>query len=177
MVKKEPQEFKKAFLEALPIKESEIISNWKGPLTQFTTTMRDFLPEIASILSLNLYNGDYYTIDAIFYEDKDVDHFSPDRTYAKYIAIALEHENRLSGTESEINKLQLFNVPLKVLITYASDDERDNYLSTYSNIIENADVFGDISTLRKQLVIFGSCDGNNTNWSFHVYNSGGFVTI
>jgi hypothetical protein len=132
----------------------------------------------AGHLNLKIYNGDYYTLDAIFYDEKDVHNFPEHTTYAKYIVIALEHENRLCGTQVEINKLQLFNAPLKVLITYSNDEkEKERYLEMFKNVIKDADVFGDISTSRKQLVVFGSCDGTTTNWSFHVYRGGAFVRI
>jgi hypothetical protein len=43
--------------------------------------------------------------------------------------------------------------------------------------MREADVFSDFSTLRKQLVIFGSRDGNKVNWGFYVYKDGGFFRI
>ena len=36
---------------------------------------------------------DYYWLDAIFCEEGDSVHFAADRVYAKYISVALEHEN------------------------------------------------------------------------------------
>jgi len=172
-----PEQFKEAFLKVITAKDAEIVSIWRGPLSPFTKKMRELLPDIASHLGLNIYNDEYYTLDAVFYEEKDTMHFSADYTFAKYIAVALEHENRLMGTEIEINKLQLFNAPLKVLITYAEEDQKKKYLDIYSRIISEADVFGDISTHKKQLVIFGQCDGTRSEWSFHVYQDGRFVAI
>ena len=150
------------------------MSNWKGALTKFTETMRELLPIIADDLDVRVYNSDYYTLDAIFYHDKDDEHFPRTSVYAEYIAIAFEHENRVIGSEAEINKLQLFNAPLKVLVTYAGDQAKDYYLARYEKIIQQADIFRDIPTKKRQLVIFGTCDGNRTQWTFHVYTGNGF---
>ena len=171
-----PETFKDAFLKALPSKESQIVSTWNSPKSR-TEAMKDLLVEIAIILCLQLYKNDYYTIDAIFYKEKDITYFSEKNTYAKYIAIAIEHENVLNGTQVVINKLQILIAPLKVLITYAEGDTVKKFLTMYANIIADSDVFSDISIKRKQLVIFGSYDGEKTDWSFHVYNDKAFQTI
>lgn len=173
-----PEQFKRAFLEALPEVEEAIASCWTGSQAEFTEAIRALWPRIAVRLGLSIYNGDYYTLDAIFYEDKDLVHFKEPMTYAKYIAVAFEHENRLPSTAIEMNKLQIINSPLKVLVTYAGDERtKDRYLSMYADIVGDADVFGDFSTLRKQLVVFGACDGTRTEWSFHVYRNGAFAPV
>lgn len=172
-----PHQFKKAFLTAIAEYDKEIVSAWRGRQASFTALIRSTFPMLASELGLKVYNRDYYTLDAVFYTEKDEQHFNPDATYVKYIAVALEHENQVIGSEAEINKLQLFNVPLKVLITYAEGDSREYYLDRYAKIIQEADVFGDFSTARKQLVIFGRCDGLSACWSFYVYSSSGFTIL
>ena len=49
------------------------------------------------------------TLDCIYYTLKDTEHFgNPQATYATCISIALEHENDIRGTFTEMNKLQLF---------------------------------------------------------------------
>jgi hypothetical protein len=171
MIHVSPEQFKCAFLAAVEKKEAELLSAWQlaGIYTQKIVEM---LPIMAEALGLSVYN-EYYKIDAIFYEEKDQEHFKANATYAKYIAIALEHENEAKQSETEVNKLQFLNTPLKVLITYPGDKGENHYLSRYAKIIQWADVFGDIATKRKQLVIFGSLDGGRTKWSFHVYSSDG----
>ena len=177
MINVTPTQFKKAFEKSFIDKEQDIVSKWKGPLTPFTAVMRSLLDSIAANLGLHIYNSDYYTIDAICYEDKDTEHFSDEAVYAKYIAIAIEHENYVIGSVAEINKLQLFNAPLKVLITYTGEDTFDYYLDGYAKIIKDADIFNDISTTRRQLVIFGTGDGNTANWHFFCYENGKFVQL
>ncbi len=79
-----------------------------------------------------------------------------------------------------MNKLQLFNTPLKVLVTYAGGSKADALVDKYARIMTNADVFSDFTTQRKQLVIFGPPGKNppvRINWSYHVYKQGRFIQI
>lgn len=173
-----PDRFFSAWRKAASTREADLIGCWSGNNTGYTKIMREFLPGIAQELALELYNKDYYTLDAIFYREKDSDNFRifPDTyLYAKHIEIAFEHENPLRGSQVEMNKLQLFNAPLKVLVTYGNEPEQTEYLKTYASIIKAADIFNDISTLRKQLVIFGSCPARiKIEWNGYVYTEGGF---
>ena len=76
-----------------------------------------------------------------------------------------------------MNQIQLFNVPLKVLITYSAEGtEADSLLGNYERIIRAVDVFDDLSTLRRQLVIFGT-SGTAREWRFFAYSSDGFVHL
>ena len=88
-----------------------------------------------------------------------------------------KEENYVIGSVAEINKLQLFNAPLKVLITYTGEDTFDYYLDGYAKIIKDADIFNDISTTRRQLVIFGTGNGKTANWHFFCYEDGKFVQL
>ena len=63
----------------------------------------------------------------MFYEERGRDNAGKFTTYAKWISVALEHAIRPSHTHEEINKLQVFNSPLKVLITYAAEGTRDRF--------------------------------------------------
>jgi hypothetical protein len=49
-------------------------------------------------------------------------------------------------------------------------------LRTYEAIIGDSDVFTDIATLRKQLVILGPPQTTRA-WHFYVYESDGFVLM
>ena len=89
----------------------------------------------------------------------------------------MEHANRPSKTYEEINKLQMFNAPLKVLITYVAEGaEAEALLGKYESIIRDSDIFNDIATQRKQLVILGSPQAVR-GWRFYVYESDGFVLM
>lgn len=176
-----PDRFFSVWCKTAATREADLMGCWSGNNTGYTKIMREFLPAIAQELALELYNKDYYTLDAIFHRGKDEDNFRifPDTyMYAKYIEIAFEHENSLRGSQVEMNKLQLFNTPLKVLVTYGNKPEQIEYLNTYASIIKSADIFHDISTLRKQLVIFGSCPEKTViEWSGYVFVNGGFKEL
>ncbi|MBI3684463.1 MAG: hypothetical protein HY235_29155 [Acidobacteria bacterium] len=144
----------------------------------FTKLMRsDIFPKIADRLGLRCYSRDYYTLDGIFYAETDTNHFPSGTTYAKFISVALEHENNPVGTAVEMNKLQLFNSPLKVLITYPSnDDHGKELLDSYTEIVTEADAFDDIATLRRQLVIFGF-QGESPRWQGFAYVQRSFTGV
>ena len=117
-------------------------------------------------------------MDAVFFEQADTEHFSGG-TYAKALNVVIEHENvRGRTTFVEMNKLQHYNTPLKVFIGYASD-ERDAavWLKGYGEIIRDADIFGDIATHRRQLVIFGDLPSEGHCWTFHTYEPTGFTPL
>jgi len=76
-----------------------------------------------------------------------------------------------------MNELQLFNAPLKVLITYAaSGAATDSLLRKYENIIRAFDVFNDVATLRQQLGILG-LPKTVAEWRFFAYENDGFVLM
>jgi hypothetical protein len=71
----------------------------------------------------------------------------------------------------------MFNAPLKVFITYVAEGaETESLLGKYEAIIRDADVFNDIATVRKQLVILGFPQAAR-EWRFYVYESDGFVLM
>jgi hypothetical protein len=76
-----------------------------------------------------------------------------------------------------MNKLQSFNAPLKVLITYAPEGPAsENLLRKYESLIKASDVFNDIATLRQQLVILGT-PKTVREWRFYAYENDGFVLM
>jgi hypothetical protein len=174
-----PIQFSEAFTSVVEEKREALVSRWWENTSEFTRFMKaDVLQGTAEKLSLRNYPFDYYTIDTIFFEEFDFDHFSPDTSYAKYIAVAIEHENQAQSSCCELNKLQLINTPLKVLITYArSDDERRGLIVRYEKIIKAGDCFDDVATHRKQLVIFGDMPDSVPEWRFLVYDGRNLVAL
>jgi hypothetical protein len=144
----------------------------------YTYFMRsNIFPKIARQLGLLAWNKEYYALSGMFYEERGRDYFGKYTTYAKWISVALEHANRPAKTHEEINKLQMFNAPLKVLITYAAEGaEGDSLLRRYEAVISESDTFNDIATLRQQLVIFGT-PKTRREWRFYAYESDGFVLM
>jgi hypothetical protein len=172
-----PTQFRDAFCRVASTRKKDLVRYWKGNNTFYSKTIFAMLPEIATELTLSVYPRDYYTLDAVFYLQKDTEHFPESMTYVKKIEVAFEHENQLAGSEAEMNKLQLFSAPLKVLVTYATDKYRQQYLERYTKIIRCADAFSDIGTLRRQLVIFGELVSDQPRWYSYQYEQEGFVEI
>jgi hypothetical protein len=76
-----------------------------------------------------------------------------------------------------MNKLQSFNAPLKVLITYAAEGAAsESLLRKYENLIKASDVFNDVATLRQQLIILGT-PKTVLEWRFYAYENDGFVLM
>lgn len=134
-------------------------------------------PKIARQLGLQSWNKEYYTLDGMLYEERGIDNTGKYASYANWVSVAIEHENDASQAHETMNKLQLFNAPLKVLITYAQlGQATDSLLRKYENIIKASDVFNDVATLRQQLVILGTPKAV-ADWRFYAYENDGFVLM
>jgi hypothetical protein len=168
-----PEEFNRGFLDVAE-QEAEAFNNvwnsdWAAVYTPFM--LRHFLPRVATRLGL-LHHPEYFRLDAILYEERDTRHFT--KMFVRSIAAVIEHENSAGTSCEEMNKLQRFNVPLKVLIAYARDGkELETLLVSYDDIIRAADHFQDTATLRRQLVIFGDPVVVN-RWRSFVFEAPGF---
>jgi len=176
MIRVSPELFYSSFKTLASEYQPKLLQCWNS-CPQYTALFRGkFLPDLAKCLNLCCYQKDYYTLDAVFYERADSTHF-PIGTYVEYIALALEHENDPGGSCAEMNKLQLFNCPLKVLITYPTSRGKGGsteLLAEYADIIARGDIFSDISTLRRQLVIFGWA---GPTWEAYMYREGRFERL
>jgi hypothetical protein len=172
-----PRDFRNAFVAVLKAEHGAFRTAVGFEAKSYTYFMRsNIFPKIARHLGLLAWKG-HYALDGMFYEERGTDNFGKFATYAKWISVALEHANKPTKTYEEINKLQTFNAPLKVLITYAAEGaESDALLRKYEAVINDADVFGDIATLRQQLVIFGT-PRTASEWRFYAYESDGFVLM
>jgi hypothetical protein len=134
-------------------------------------------PRVARQLGLQSWNKEYYTLDGMLYEERGVDNTGKYATYANWITVAIEHENDSSRAHEKMNKLQSFNAPLKVLITYAADGAAsESLLRKYEGLIKTSDVFNDVATLRQQLVILGT-PKTVREWRFYAYENDGFVLM
>ena len=178
-----PESFGEAFATTTREHADRITEYWTSALKNYTAVVLDFvLPSIAKALDVQQYCNTsmrnkygYYSVDSVVYEEPDTRNFPAGMIYVKAISVAIEHENNPALSCEEMHKLQLLNVPLKVLITYPSDSARgDRLLAQYEEIITGADWFGDIATLRRQLVIFGEA---RNRWRFYAYGDGGFARL
>jgi hypothetical protein len=178
MKKITPRDFRNAFVAVMKAEYDNFRTAVGFESKSYAYFMRSSIfPKIAKHLGLLAWNKEYFTLDGMFYEERGTDKLGNYTAYAKWVSVALQHESLASKTHEDINKLQLFNVPLKVLITYAREgSEADALLRKYEAIMSAADVYDDFATLRQQLVIFGT-PKTVREWRFYVYESDGFVLM
>lgn len=174
-----PHQFSTAFLQAVTPLATTLLELWNARRAYSELMFESILPQIGTRLGIAVYNADYYYLDSVFYTDLDTEHFPPSTYYAKNVSIAIEHEHDVRGSAVEMNRLQLINTPLKVLITYAQHaEERELHLERYAKIVRDADLFGDFGTHRRQLVIFGSTkDETQIQWDFYLYGESKFQEL
>lgn len=177
-----PEEFFAAFDAVVRVRKFRVASLfWDNP--KFTRLMlaerRGILHEVANSLGLQ-YCREYWTIDAIMCEKTDTDNFSPEQYFmAEQLTVAIEHENNIKSAHQEMNKLSMYNSPLKVLITYPDSDGATvgAYLGMYADILRRADVHNDFRTRRRHLAIFGFKPGRDVRWESYVYRLGKFAPL
>ena len=178
MTRVTPREFRNAFVAVMKSERDGFRTAVGFETKSYNYFMRsNIFPKIAKHLGLLSWRKEYHTLDGMFYEERGMDFAGNHATYAKWISVALEHENTGANSSETMNKLQLFNAPLKVLINYAAEGvETDSLLRKYERIMSAADVFDDFATLRQQLVILGT-PKTVENWRFYAYESDGFVLM
>jgi hypothetical protein len=178
MKKITPRDFRNAFAAVMKAEHDSFRTAVGFEAKSYTYFVRSSIfPKIAKHLGLLAWNKEYYTLEGMFYEERGTDNFGNYTPYAKWISVALEHESKPSKTHEKINKLQMFNVPLKVLITYTAEGaETESLLQRYESVMRDADIFNDTATARQQLVIFGT-PKTVQEWRFYAYESDGFVLM
>jgi hypothetical protein len=184
-----PEEFKTAFLTEVNAVKSDLLARWDSPVESVNYTVfiqYTVFPNLARRLSLN-YRPEFKHLDGVFFEQALPDGSNTPNA----IAIALEHEGTLSSSFTEVNSLQLFNAPLKVLITYTPGDPkvdprhsktiRENYLKAFHERVMKSDIFRDFVTLRRFLVVIGGIREEageyHIDWHFYVYAASDFIEL
>ncbi len=178
MNKVTPRDFRNAFLAVMEAEREEFRTACGFETKSYNYFMRSQIyPRIARQLGLLAWKQEYYTLDGMLYEERGLDDTGRYATYANWVTVAIEHENDAAKAHETMNKLQLFNAPLKVLITYVAEGSgTDALLRKYENIIRASDVFHDVATLRQQLVILG-LPKRTGPWRFYAYENEGFVLM
>jgi hypothetical protein len=171
-----PRDFRNAFVAVMKSEHDSFRTALGFETKSYNYFMRtNIYPKIAKQLNLLSWNKEYYTLNGMFYEERGTDNFGNYTAFAKWVSVAIEHENTASRAAETINKLQLFNAPLKVLITYAAEGaDTDALLGKVEKVMSDADVFNDAADLRQQLLILGT-PKTIKKWRFYAYESGGFV--
>jgi hypothetical protein len=178
MHKVTPRDFRNAFLAVMKAEHDSFRTAVGFESKSYLYYIRSHIyPRVARHLRLLAWNKEYYTLDGMFYEERGLDDTGKYATYANWVSVAIEHEIDASKAPEMMNKLQLFNAPLKVLITYAATGPgTDSLLRRYESIIRASDVFHDVATLRQQLVILGT-PKTVQEWRFYAYENDGFVLM
>ncbi len=171
-----PRDFRNAFVAVMKSEHDSFRTALGFETKSYNYFMRtNIYPKIAKHLNLLSWNKEYYTLNGMFYEERGTDNAGNYTAFAKWVSVAIEHENNGLKTLEAINKLQLFNAPLKVLITYAAEGaDTEMLLRKYEKVMSDADVLDDFATLRQQLLIIGT-PKTIRKWRFYAYESGGFV--
>ena len=171
-----PREFRDAFVAVMTAEHASFRAAVGFETKSYVYFVRsDIFPKVAKHLGLLSWNKEYHGLDGVFFEERESENVRANAMYAKWITVAIEHETETRASYPEMNKLQLFNVPLKVLITYAAEGrETDALLRNYERIMRSADIFDDFETKRRQLVIIGT-PATIKEWRFFAYETDGFV--
>ena len=182
------ESFIEAFFEVVEKEQDKLDANMgridkeKKRTELYTQYMMDkVLSSIADKLDCR-YEKEKYKLDAVFFPNKN--------NINRYFHVAIEHENYGDHAHEELGKLSLFNVPLKVLITYLyfSEENVNNTLKNWADsIISKMDYFNDFADKRKQLLIIGRRDPYKTYenqselhrinpaWTSYIWNGDKFV--
>jgi hypothetical protein len=173
-----PRDFRDAFVAVMSAERDSFATAIGFETKSYNYYMRTTIyPKIARRLGLQCWNKEYYTLDGMLYEERGIDNTGKFASYANWVSVAIEHENDASQAHETMNKLQLFNAPLKVLITYTPVGQAtDSLLRKYENIIKASDVFNDVATLRQQMVILGTAKAV-AEWRLYAYENDGFVLM
>ena len=173
-----PRDFRNAFVAVMQAERDNFRTAVGFETKSYNFYMRTSIyPRVARQMGLLSWNKEYYTLDGMLYEERGVDQTGKYATYANWISVAIEHENESSRAHEKINKLQSFNAPLKVLITYAAEGPAtEALLRNYEHLIKISDVFNDVATLRQQLIILGT-PRTVLEWRFYAYENDGFVLM
>lgn len=182
-----PAEFKAAFIKVVESQEFKhnLFTEWKSGDKKFTDIMLGekggggekvgvIAKTAVEINPLLKCYDEYFKIDSIYYWNKKLQEKDKKATWADYIAAAIEVENVYWKSYEECSKLSIINSPLRVLITYPDEKNKEGLLDEYSYILGRADVFGDFADRRRFLAVFGEQKGSGVEWTFHVFNGNGF---
>ena len=174
----DPLAFDAALRQVLSEQQDDIVALWNGPRSAYTSFMKTVvLPKIAPLLGLQHHRYEYYSLDCIYIEGYDTEHFGPDSGYPFYFAVIVEHENDSKRSCEEMSKLLLFNAPLKILITYSRSPELEPHLSRYAKMIDSSGSAPAVSTSQRVLVIFGDKPQESPVWRSYLYEDGTFREI
>lgn len=175
------EEFYKCWITAVSERKQLLVDNWRNNRI-FTSLVigsdESLLLNIANKLELKVYENNYYSLDAVFYEDEDlVPNLPPNKFWFRNLKIAFEHENHFnSGLYQEFSHLLITNCDLKVLVSYPDDDEsRYKMLNYFTELILSNTRTKLYAESQELLVIFGY--ENNFQWEGFVFKTNEWIKL
>jgi uncharacterized protein YihD (DUF1040 family) len=177
MIQIQAIDFYREWIKTVINRKDEMLSIWQNnpKLTLFVKgSKKSIISEISKKLGLLSRENDYYSIDAIMFEQNDIiPNVKPD-TY-RDIKIAFEHENTFnSGLFREVSHLLITNSLVKVLVSYPNY-EPDEKLKSLHKIIKETRHSKDLSEKENFLIIFGY--ENGFEWEGYIYKENNWRKI
>ena len=148
-------------------------SNWfnnKEYTNEIITKENSVIEEVGNILDFKIYERNYYSLDAIFYNELNkVPKINSDTYWFKDIEIAFEHENTFNkDLYQEVAHLLITRCNMRVLVTYPNNNE-ESVLDYLHEIISSCDIAKEISKKENFLIILGYYQDGNCKWKGQVY--------
>ncbi len=150
----------------------DLTESWRKP-SIFTSLVhspdKGVLARVAEKLGLRCYLSNYYSIDAIFYEKRDLVQDRPSgSTWVTGISVAFEHENHYkSGLYKEVSHLLITNADLRVLVIYPNHGIEDDEVSKVRRVISESRHATDVAKGMNFLLIMG--EETDFTWQGYVY--------
>lgn len=167
------------WLDTVKYRKDEMLPIWrnnKAYTSYIKNSDNSVLSEIAQVFNLKCYEKDYYSVDAIFYNDADLTPRINENTYwFRHITIAFEHENNFKGgLYQEVSHLLITNSDLKVLVTYPNEDitNQFDYLHEIVKGCKNSNIISDEQSF---LIILGY--ENGFEWEGYVYKQDNWLQL
>ena len=173
-----PMEFARQFDIVVRAQTVALRTGWDDR-RQRTAAMYAVIDEVAPALGVRVCLNprqvrprEYYKLDAVYYDGEGPTYDG--WQYAWRIEAAIEIENNARNSHIEMNKLVLFNTPLKVLITFPRQHTVGQLLEMFAGIARRGDMFGDFATRRRHLVILGV---SPHHWAYYTYDGQAFLQV
>lgn len=166
--------------------------NWENP-TDFTNKfVKVFLPRIMKEKDTTEIKLEYYRVDIVAYNNerkKEAEEAAKDLglTYKEFkpylwdLEIALEHENDREEWLDELVKLSYINCPLRIVISYALEENKEKCLSLAATVLQKI-VRSNTPVGQEFMLILGKSDiphdqVNEKTYEAYIYKDGEFCPM
>jgi hypothetical protein len=169
-------DFINSFENATEDQMGDLLDCWWPP-PRFTRYVKhQMMPQIATDLGLGI-ALEFQRVDIVlpFAGETLIGAFD-----FRQVSIAVEHENSQTNAHEEIRKLRRINVPLGVLITYATEKKRPIKLEELASHIMEVDRSTSSALHGQLLVIFGNYGKEppaKLEWDYHLWQHYRFAKV